>query len=130
MVVEEENEAFKGMQEVVVEEHGQYNKALDMQLQVGGEVSHAQEGSGGGGEYTPRQMVAGKSSEKTDRLRLDLEMEGNIKEESVEKVTTLRDLLVKESMEMRVWGMGTGLKRPKRRSDGAESASQRRFWEG
>ena len=60
-------------------------------------------------------MVAGKSSEKTDRLRLDLEMEGNIKEESVEKVTTLRDLLVKESMEMRVWGMGTGLKRPKRR---------------
>ena len=69
---------------------------------------------GGGGEYSPRQMVAGKSSEKTDRLRLDLEMEGNIKEESVEKVTTLRDLLVKESMEMRVWGMGTRLKRPKR----------------
>ena len=49
--------------------------------------------------------MAGKSSEKTDRLRLALEMEGNIKEESVEKVTTLRDLLVKESMEMRVWAI-------------------------
>ena len=76
--------AVKGMQvEVVVERHGQYNKAFDMQPQAGKEVSHAQQGSGGGGEYSPRQMVAGKSSEKTDTLRLDLEMEGNIKEESV-----------------------------------------------
>ena len=39
--------AVKGMQvEVVLERHGQYNKAFDMQPQAGKEVSLAQQGSG------------------------------------------------------------------------------------